>query len=108
MFTQCIAPICTIAAIVLAILLMTRTISLEDALKQIGKMFLLILLVYMAICILAPPVRAGLMALRELFSALTRWLLVSIPVIAALTLGIRALMSRRRARSNSSSAQEMR
>lgn len=106
MFTQCIAPICTIAVIVLAILLMTRVISLEDALKQIGKMFLLILLVYMAICILTPPIRAGLMALRELFSIVVRWLLVAVFVIVLLMLLVRVLQRRFAAHSKANSARD--
>lgn len=39
---QFISALCTLAIIVLAILVMTRAISLEDALKAIGKMLILV------------------------------------------------------------------
>jgi hypothetical protein len=86
MITQCISALCTLGIVVLAILITTRAISLEDALKAIGKAFLLLFILYFAVCILASPVRAGLAALVALLATAIRWLVVAVIVIALLIL----------------------
>jgi hypothetical protein len=101
MITQCISALCTLGIIVIAILIMTRAISLEDALKAIGKAFLLLFILYFAVCMLASPVRAGAMALVALLATAIRWLVVAVIVIALLIIFIWTLRWKS-ARSNAS------
>jgi len=86
MITECISAICTLGLVVLAILITTRVISLEDALKAIGKAFLLLFILYFAVCMLVSPVRAGLAALVALLATAIRWLVVAVIIIAPLIL----------------------
>src|SRR5689334_13836527 len=104
MITECISAICTLGIIVIAILITTRAISLEDALKAIGRALLLLFILYCAVCMLASPVRAGLAALVALLATAVRWLVVAVIVIALLILLLwmlsRKSVTRRSAKSN--------
>jgi hypothetical protein len=104
MITECISAICTLGIVVLAILITTRAISLEDALKTIGKAFLLLFILYFAVCMLASPVRAGLATLVTLLATAIRWLVVAVIVIALLILLLwmlsRKSVTRRSVKSN--------
>jgi membrane protein implicated in regulation of membrane protease activity len=51
-----------------------------------GKVFLLLLILYCAGCMLASPVRAGVAALVALLATAIRWLVVAVIVIALLIL----------------------
>lgn len=106
MITECISAICTLGIVVLAILITTRAISLEDALKAIGKAFLAIFLAYLAVCIIAPPLRAGVLALIAILKAAVRWLAVAVCIGVPVTLIVRALLSRFTARSNTNGARD--
>jgi|SRR5882724_7296984 len=106
MIGQCISAVCTLGVIVLAILIMTKSISPEDALKWIGKALLAIILAYIAVCMLAPPLRAGVLALIAILKAAVRWLVVAVFVVVPVTLLIRALLSRFMARSNTNGARD--
>jgi cytochrome c biogenesis protein CcdA len=106
MITECISAICTLGTVVLAILITTRAISLEDALKAIGKVFLSIMAVYLAVCALAPPLRAGATALAQMLKTIVLWLVVAVSIIALGMLVLKALRSRFTARSNTNSARD--
>jgi hypothetical protein len=104
MITECISAICTLGLVVLAILITTRAISLEDALKAMGKAFLLLFILYFAVCMLVSPVRAGFAALVALLATAIRWLVVAVIIIAPLILLLwmllRKSVMRRSAKSN--------
>lgn len=106
MITQCVSALCTLGIVVIAILITVRAISLEDALKAIGKVFLVILAAYLAVCLLAPPLRAGMTAMVDLLKVAVRWLVVAVSVIALAMLVLTALRSRFTARSNTNSARD--
>jgi hypothetical protein len=101
MITQCIAAMCTFAIVVLAILIMTRALSLDDALKSAGKMLLLIVLVYFAICTLVPLLNAGAAALAVLLKAAPLWLAVAVIAAGLLILILRVLRRKFSARPSS-------
>jgi|SRR5882724_835836 len=106
MITQCISAPCTLGIVVLAILIMTRSISLEDALKAVGKAFLAIMLAYLAVCMLGPPLRAGVVALIHLLKAVVQWLVVAVFVVEPVTLFIRVLYARFISRSSGNGARD--
>jgi hypothetical protein len=106
MITQCISAVCALGVVFLAILITTRAIALDDALKVIGKALLVIMVVYIALCVLAPPLRVAVMAFVDLLKLVVRWLVVAVFVVVPVTLFIRALVSRFIARSNTNSARD--
>lgn len=98
---QCVSAFCTLAIVVLALLIMTRAISLDDALKSAGKALLLIILFYCIACAIAPALRAGLNAMALLLATAMRWIVVTIFVTALLILLVRMLLQRFSAHSES-------
>jgi hypothetical protein len=94
MIAQCISAVFTLAIVVLAILIMTRAISLDDTLKTIGKKLALIVLAYFVVCALGPPLRAGMAALASLLTSALRWLAVAVIVAGPLILVARVLLRR--------------
>jgi hypothetical protein len=98
---QCISAFGTLVLVVLAILIMTRAISLDDALKSMGKALLLIVLLYFMACAIAPALQAGLVALAHLLMTAMRWIAVTVFVTALLILIARMLLQRFSARSES-------
>jgi hypothetical protein len=95
---QCVSAFCTLAIVVLAILIMTRAISLDDALKAAGKALVLIILFYCIACAIAPALRAGLNAAAHLLMTAMRWIVVTVLVTALLILLGRMLLRRFSAR----------
>lgn len=91
---QCVSAFGTLALIVLAILVMTRAISLDDALNSVGKAVVLIILLYFIACEIAPALRAGLGALTHLLMTAIRWIVVTVFVTAFLILIARMLLRR--------------
>jgi hypothetical protein len=106
MIGQCISAVCTLGVVILAILIMTRAISLEDALTRIGKALLALVLVYVGVCALTPLLRAGLTAFAAMLKTAVRWLAVAIFVVLPVTLLVWALLSRSIARPNQKSVQD--
>lgn len=102
MITECISAICTLGIVVLAILITTRVISLEDALKATGKALLLLFILYFAVCMLAEPVGAALTALVAILAKAVRWFVVAVFVILALMILIRVLSRKSGSRSHAS------
>jgi hypothetical protein len=100
MIGQCISAVCTIVVVILAILIMTRAISLDDALKIAGKILVALAALYLAACLLGPPLVAGMNALALIFKTLIRWLVVAVLIAVPLMLLITALRRRFAARSN--------
>lgn len=94
MVTECLSALCTLGIVIIAILVITRAISLDDALKSIGKAFLLLLVLYFAVCMLAGPVHDGLTALVALLAKAVRWLVVTVIVTFALMILVRVLSQR--------------
>jgi hypothetical protein len=104
MISQCFSAICKLGIVILAILLIISAISLKDALKAIGKIFLLIVAAYMAVCLLVPPLVAGLIALAGLLKALAFWLAVAVLVAVLVMLLVRVSQRRFAAHSKADSA----
>ena len=100
MIVQCISAVCTLGIVVLAILIMTKAISLDDAVKIAGKTLLLLVILSFAVCVIGPPFRAGLTALAAFLKAILHWLVVAVIVIALLILFIQTLRWKFSARSN--------
>ena len=98
MLTQCISATCTLGLVILAILVITRAVSLEDALNAIGKALLVLVLVLAAVCLVGPLVRAGMAALTLLVETVIPWLLVTVLVVAVVILCLRTLLWRSGAR----------
>lgn len=94
MISQCIGALCTLGIIVIAILVITRRVSFDDALKSIGKAFLLMLVLYFAVCMIAEPVQAGFIAIVTLLAKVVRWFLGVVLALAAVLLLIRMLSIR--------------
>src|SRR5262249_55830008 len=107
MIAQFTCALFTLAIVVLVILVMTRAISLVDALKAMGKGFLLVLAVSIAVCLITPPSHAAMTATTVFLKLTVRFLAVAVPLIAAVTLVLWVLMSRLRARSNTNGAQDL-
>lgn len=94
MIAQFISAVCTISLMILAILIMTKAISLEDAVKAILKGLLALVVLYIAICSLAPPLVAGVTALARVLKAALVWLTVTVIVATLLILFIRVILLR--------------
>jgi hypothetical protein len=105
MLVQCVSAACTLAVIILAILILTRAISLKDALKAAGKALLVFVLLYFSTCMLLPPVTAGAHALTLLLQAAIRWLVVTVLVAALLIVIVQALRWRFSTRSRAQEGQ---
>ena len=104
MIGQCLSAMCTLGIVFLAILIMTRAISLDDAVKIAGKILLLLVILSFAVCVIGPPLRAGLAALAHVLQTLLNWLVVAIIVMVPLMLVITALRWRFAARANVNSS----
>jgi putative effector of murein hydrolase LrgA (UPF0299 family) len=91
---QCVSAFCTFVLVILAILVMTRAISLDDVLKAAGKTLVLIMLLYFIACAIAPALHAGLGALAHLLMAAMRWIVVTVIVTTLLILVARTLLQR--------------
>lgn len=103
MITECISAVCTLGIVVLAILIITRAISLDDAVKIAGKTLLLLVILSFAVCVIAPPLRAGLTALARVLQTILNWLVVAVLIMVPLMLVIKALRWRFAARANANS-----
>ncbi len=103
---QCVSALATLGLVVLAILIMTRAISLDDALKSAGKALVLIILFYCIACAIAPALRAGLSAVAHLLMTAIRWIVVTVFVTALLILLGRMLLLRFSARPESRDNQD--
>jgi len=90
----CVSALCTLVFVVLAILIMTRAISLDDALKSTGKALLLIILLYLGACAIGPALRAGLSDMAHMLATALRWIVVTVLVTAVLILIARMLVQR--------------
>lgn len=104
MIGQCISAICTLGVVILAILIMTRAISLDDAVKIAGKILILLVILSFAVCVIGPPLRAGLTALAHVLQTILNWLVVAVLVMVSLMLVITVLRWRFAARSNAESS----
>lgn len=91
---QYVLAFCTLALIVLGLLIMTRAISLDDALKSTRKAFLLIILLYCIACAIAPALRAGFNVMALLLGTAMRWIVVTVIVTALFILIARVLLQR--------------
>jgi protein-S-isoprenylcysteine O-methyltransferase Ste14 len=100
MIGQCISAVCTLGVVILAILIMTRAISLDDAIKIAGKVLLLLVILSFAVCMIGPPLHAGLTALAHVLQTILKWLVVAVIVIALLILFIQTLRWKYSARPN--------
>jgi hypothetical protein len=100
MIGQCISAICTLGVVILAILIMTRAISLDDAVKIAGKILILLVILSFAVCVIGPPLRAGLTALAHVLQTILNWLVVAVLVTALLILFIQMLRWKYSARPN--------
>jgi low temperature requirement protein LtrA len=94
MVSQCFGALCTLGIVVIAILVITRRISLDDALKSIGKLLLLIVALYFAVCMLAGPVQTGFAALVTLLAKAVRWLVVAVVIVVLFRIIVRARASK--------------
>ena len=99
-----ICAVCTLALVVVAILVTIRAVSLEEAAKAIGRIVLVFVLVLIAVCLLREAVITGVPALMVLLKTFVRWLIVTVFVIAMLILLLwmlsRKSVTRRSAKSN--------
>ncbi len=86
MITQCISAAGTLGVIVLAILVIVRAVSLDDALESVGKLLVLILVAALAGCLLRPLLLAGGGALNYILRAALLGLVVTVVVVAPVTL----------------------
>jgi hypothetical protein len=91
MILQCISALCTLGLVVLAILIVIQRVSLDDALKAVGKAVFLLVVLSFAACLIGPIVHTGFAALAVLLKAVVHWLLVAVIIAALLILFIRAL-----------------
>jgi hypothetical protein len=104
MVVQLFVIVCTMGLIVMAILIMTKAISLEDALKETGKTLLILVILCFAVCYLGPALHATIAALAGLLMAAIRWLVVAVFAAALLMLLPRLLRWRFSGRSNRKSS----
>lgn len=102
MIVQLISVVCTMGFVVLAILIMTRAIPLEEALKEIGKTLLILVGLSFAVCWLGPPLHAALNALVILLTTMVRWIVVAVFFTLALMILIRVLSRKSGSRSHAS------
>ena len=101
---QCVSTVCTLGLVVLAILIMTRAISLDDALKGIGKTLLMLVILCLAVCFLGPALHALIAALADLIMTVIHWLVVTVFAVALLMLLVRLLLRRFSGRPNAKSS----
>ena len=104
MVVQLILVVCTMGLIVMAILIMTKAIPLEDALKGIGKTLLMLVILCLAVCFLGPALHALIVALADLIMTVIHWLVVTVFAVALLMLLVRLLLRRFSGRPNAKSS----
>jgi hypothetical protein len=63
---ECISALCVLGMIILALLIMTNAISLEQAIKAFGQSFALLIVALWAVCVLKGLVAVAVSALRSL------------------------------------------
>lgn len=94
MLGQSISAVCVLGIVIVALLTMTRTISMKEAAHAVGRVFLVVVGVLFALCLLKPLLVTGVTAALWLLKSLVLWLAVIAVVIIVLTLVVRILISR--------------
>jgi hypothetical protein len=81
---QLISALCVLGVVIIALLIMTNAISLEEAIKAFGRGFALLIVALWAICVLKGLVAVAVSALRSLA--------IWIAIIAFVMLGFAVLV----------------
>ena len=93
MLMQCLFTVCMLAVVIVGLLIMTRTISLEELGHGIGRAFLIALVVYIALSVLKgfllPILSSWVVALKHMIG----WLVIIVLAIIAAVLLLRMLVS---------------
>jgi hypothetical protein len=80
----CISALCVVGVVGLALLIMTRAVSLEQAFKTFGQAFVVVVIALWAICVLKGLVAVAVSALKSLAA----W----IAIIAFAIIGLAVLL----------------
>lgn len=84
---ECISALCILGVVILSLLVMTNTISLEQALKALGQAFVLLIVALWALCALK-----GLMAVAaSVLKSLEVWIAILAFVITVLAVLVRVI-----------------
>jgi hypothetical protein len=89
MLSTCLSAVCILAVVIIGILIMTRTISFEQVVNAIGRAFLCLVTVLLALCMLKGLLMTAATALLFFLKRLMVWL-----AIIALVLGFAVLVAR--------------
>ena len=92
MMSTCLSAVCILGIVIIGILIMTRTMSLEQVMNATGRAFLLLVTVLIALCMakgfLLPAAIAALVLLKRLmlWLAIIALVIISATVVARLSI----------------------
>lgn len=94
MVSQCISAVAVLGIVVIAILIMTRAISLEQAASVLGRGFLVLVLAILALCMVKGLLVTAATDALGLLKSLTPWLVVLVLVTTGTMIVSRLLIAR--------------
>src|SRR5258708_4925317 len=80
---QCISAFCVLGIVLLALLIMTRAVSLEQAFKTFGQAFAVVVIAVWAVCVLKGLVAVAALALKSLavWIAILAFVMIGVAVL---------------------------
>ena len=81
MVSQCMSAVCVLGIVTIGLLIMTRFISLEQVVNATGRVFLLLVTVLLALCMVKGFLTAAAIAALVLLKRLMIWLAIIALVI---------------------------
>jgi hypothetical protein len=84
---ECISALCVLGLVILSLLIMTKAISLEQAIRAFGQAFALLILALWAICLLKELLAVAVSALKSLavWVAILAFVIVGVAVLVRIT-----------------------
>ena len=94
MLAQCLFAVCMLAVVVVGLLVMTQAISLEELGYGIGRGFLMVLSVLVALCVLISLLLPSLTSWLVTLKCMVWWIVIIVVAIVAAMFFLRMLVSK--------------
>jgi hypothetical protein len=85
-----LSSVCLVGLMCIAILMITRIISVDEAMKSIGRTLGILVLTLVAACLFQNLISAAIAHLQSFLRSLIHWAVVTVSVGALITLGLGA------------------
>jgi hypothetical protein len=88
MISTLISWACLVGIMSIAILMITRIISVDEAMKSIGRTFGMLVLALVAACLFQNLISVAIAHLQSFLRSMMHWAVVTVSVMALITLGL--------------------